>query len=397
MLTRRTVFGSVAAAVSLALGKTAQAKPGLADTSVDIEPRGKVGRLERLPTLEAESRHEFLTGVRNFRGGPLRSAARKRFDELLEQAGEDPRQDLPLDRIFEIVEHDPLVNLEARLRIDAQRLSQDNLQAALERYGEDAYLAELNDYDQRGPGSLELNPELVIPDYARYEIHMQPGGYVGNAFAGAIYHYDTNAFYGARGRGNYQDEHHTKLASQVSAPSDGQVRRILDLGCGIGQLAVALKMRHPQAEVWGIDVGAPMLRYGHMRAIDEGVAVNFAQRLAEDTRFPDNHFDIVAAYILHHELPAEISRQIIAETFRVLRPGGVYVPMDFYTGYPQRPMTPYLKHQIWKDHRWNEEVWRMEYQEMDFFGHMEKVGFEVNRKGPAAGFSRNNVLATKPA
>jgi ubiquinone/menaquinone biosynthesis C-methylase UbiE len=397
MLSRRTVFGSVAAAVSMALGRKAHANASSADTRVDIEPRGKTGRLERLPTLNADSRHDFLKGARKWRGSTLRAAARKRFDNLLKEAGEDPRKDLPLDRIFELVGQDPLISLEARLRIDTQRMSQDNLQAAMEQYGEEAYLAELEDYDQRGPGKLELDLGLTIPDYARYQIHMQPGGYVGNAFAGAIYHYDTNGFYGARGRGNFQDEHHTKLVSYVSAPIDGQVRRILDLGCGIGQMAVGLKEKHPQAEVWGVDVAAPMLRYGHMRAIDQGVEVNFAQRLAENTKFPDNHFDVVTAYILHHELPAEISRQVIAEAFRVLRPGGVYVPIDFYTGHRRTPMTAYLRHQIWKDHRWNEEVWRMEYQEMDFFGHMEKVGFQVNREGPPAGFSGKNVVATKPA
>jgi hypothetical protein len=34
---------------------------------------------------------------------------------------------------------------------------------------------------------------------------------------------------------------------------------------------------------------------------------------------------------------------------------------------------------------------------MDYFGHMEKVGFQVNRKGPGIWFNRTNVLATKPA
>ena len=396
MLSRRTVFGSIAAAVSLALGRSAQAKAATADTPVDLQPRGKVGRLERLPTLDCDSRHDFLASVRKWRGREVSRASRKRFDTLLKQAGEDSDADLSVDRLFEIVGQDPLVRLESRLRIDAQRLSQDNLQAMMREYGEEAYLAELEAYDDRGPGTLELNPQLAIPDYARYEIHMQPGGYVGNEFSGAIYHYDTNAFYGARGRGNYQDEHHGKLASQVSVPADGKVRRILDIGCGIGQLAVGLKVLHPRAEVWGVDVAAPMLRYGHMRAVDEGVEVHFAQRLAEDTRFPDNHFDVVTSYILHHEMPAEISRQVIAEVYRILRPGGVYVPMDFYTGYPRRPETPYTKFRIWKDHRWNEEVWRMEYQNMDFFGHMEKVGFHVNEKGPRAGFARNNVLGTKP-
>jgi ubiquinone/menaquinone biosynthesis C-methylase UbiE len=227
---------------------------------------------------------------------------------------------------------------------------------------------------------------------------MQPGGYVGSPFAGAIYHYGTNSFYEARGTMNYQDESHALLARQIPPPRDGRVRRILDLGCGIGQLSVGLKEQYPDAEVWGVDVGAPMIRYGHMRAVDAGVDVNFAQRLAEDTRFPDNHFDIVAAYILHHEVPAEISRKVFAEAYRVLRPGGVYVPIDFFTGGQRRQSkNAYNTYQTWKDHRWNNEVWRIEYEQMDYFGDMEKAGFNVNRQGPAIWAHKSNVVGTKPA
>jgi ubiquinone/menaquinone biosynthesis C-methylase UbiE len=401
MLNRRILFSSIAgavSAVSVALSKTAQAKTSIGDTPIDIQPRSKIGQLERLPTLDAESRNDFLTGVRNWRGGTVLTAARNRFNEILEEAGEDPRKDLPLERIFELIGDDPLVSLEGRVRIDAQRLAHRTFRDSFQDHRGESYLAELQEYDKRGPGTLELNPDMYVPDYTRHEIHMQPGGYVGGAFAGAIYHYGTNAFYEARGTGNYLDEHHTKLASQVSAPADGRVNRILDMGCGIGQLTVGLKKQHPDAEVWGVDVGAPMIRYGHMRAVDENVDVNFAQRLAEDTRFPDNHFDIVASYILHHEVPAEASRQIIAEAFRVLRPGGVYVPIDFHTGgQSRRPPNAFNSYQLWKDHRWNNEVWRIEYQDMDYFGHMEKVGFQVNRKGPRVWFNRTNVLATKPA
>ncbi len=401
MLNRRTLFGSLAGAVSalsVAFTKAAYAKIPAGDTPIDIEPRSKVGQLERLPTLDAESRNDFLTGVRNWRGGKLLSASRERFNQILTEAGEDPRKDLPLERIFQLVGNDPLVSLEGRVRIDAQRMAHKTFRDSFQNHRGDVYLAEPEQYDKRGPGTLELNPDMHIPDYTRHEIHMQPGGYVGGAFAGAIYHYGTNAFYEARGTDNYLDEHHAKLASQVSAPADGRVRRILDMGCGIGQLTVGLKKQHEDAEVWGIDVGAPMIRYGHMRAVDENVDVNFAQRLAEDTRFPDNHFDIVASYILHHEMPAEASRNVIAEAFRVLRPGGVYVPIDFHTGgQPRRPQNAFNSYQLWKDHRWNNEVWRIEYQDMDYFGHMAKVGFQVNRKGPRAWFNRTNVVATKPA
>lgn len=125
--------------------------------------------------------------------------------------------------------------------------------------------------------------------------------------------------------------------------------------CGIGQLSIALKERFSQAEIWGVDVAAPMIRYGHMRAVDLDVDVNFAQRLAEDSKFPDNHFDIVTSYILHHEVTAEASKQIIAEAFRVLRPGGVYFPIDFFTG-GRRRATAHGTFREWVDHRWNNEV-----------------------------------------
>ena len=56
-----------------------------------------------------------------------------------------------------------------------------------------------------------------------------------------------------------------------------------------------------------------MVRYSHMRARRLGVGVNFAQRLAEDSKFPDNYFDLVTSYIVHHELPQEVTRKVIDE------------------------------------------------------------------------------------
>ncbi len=398
MLNRRTLFGAaagLASAVATVFSKNAQAKVASADTPFDVQVRGRIGRLERLPTLNADSRNDFFTGVRNFRGDALLKASRSRFNQLVREAGMNPRDELSVAQIFEIVGDDPLINLESRVRIDAQRLAHKNFKASFENEL-DTYLTELEAYDNSGPGSLELDPDLKVPDYTRHEIHMQPGGYVGSPFAGAIYHYGTNAFYEARGRMNYQDESHAEMARQVPKPADGKVRRILDMGCGIAQMTVAMKEQHPQAEVWGVEVGAPMIRYGHMRAVDEGIEVHLAQRLAEDSKFPDNHFDIVTAYLLHHEIPAAASQRVIEEAYRVLRPGGIYVPIDFFTGSRRQPKNAYSVFQTWKDHRWNNEMWRIEYEQMDYFGHMEKVGFQVNRSGPNIGQVRSNAIATKP-
>ncbi|MBM3513611.1 MAG: class I SAM-dependent methyltransferase [Alphaproteobacteria bacterium] len=397
MLNRR-LFAGASGTLSAALAvlrpgrKAEAAKP----KSFDVEPRGTQGRLERMPNLDTDSRVDFTTGLRRYRTDVLESAARARFNEILQANGLDPKANIPHANFAALVEDDVVIGLEGRVRIDSQRMAHRLFKQAFERE-QDRYIAELEAYDKAGPGTLELNPGLVMPDYTRHEIHMQPGGYVGNAFAGAIYHYGTNAFYEAGKIMNYQDEHHAQLASQVPAPADGKMMRILDMGCGIGQLSIALKERHPKAEIWGIDVGAPMVRYGHMRAVDLNVEVHFAQRLAEDSKFPDGHFDVVASYILHHEVPAEASRKIMAEAFRVLRPGGVYFPIDFYTGNRQMPSTAYGNFQEWKDHRWNNEIWRIEYRQMDFPGALKAAGFAVNQDGPAAWYNKANIIGVKPA
>ena len=397
MLNRRLFVGASgilsAALMALRPGEKAHAAQ---PKTFDVEPRGTQGRLERLPTLDVDSRVDFTTGLRRYRTDVLEPAARTRFNALLQANGLDPKTNVAPQQFIKLVEDETVIGLEGRVRIDSQRMAQRLFKEAFER-NQDRYIAEMEAYDKSGPGKLELNPGLVLPDYTRHEIHMQPGGYVGSAFAGALYHYGTNAFYEAGKTMNYQDEHHAQLASQVPPPQDGKLNRILDIGCGIGQLTIALKERHPNIEVWGIDVAAPMIRYGQMRAVDLGVDVNFAQRLAEDTSFPDNHFDAVTSYILHHEVPAEASRKIVAEAFRVLRPGGVYFPIDFYTGNRRPPDTAYGNFQEWKDHRWNNEVWRIEYRQMDFAGALRTAGFTVNEDGPAAWYNKANIIAVKPA
>ena len=395
MTDRRTVFKATAALSALIAssvkGRSARAKA----RDFDVENRGMSGRLERLPKLDLESRDDFLVGMRRLRTYTAAPAATNRLNAILKANGHDPKEDLPLDRIIELVKDDPVVNTQVRIFLDAKRTLHKNLKREFDDNA-DLYLEELEAYDNRGPGTLELNPDLTIPKYTSHEIHMQPGGYVGSPFAGHVYHYATNGFYFVRATPNRQDQHHTRLGSQVATPEDERVNRILDMGCGIGQLTVALKERFPEAEAWGVDIAAPMIRYGHMRAVDLNVDVNFVQRLAEDTQFPDNHFDIVTSYLIHHEVTAEATEQIIAEAFRVLRPGGVFFPIDFYTG-GKRPPNAWGRFFTWIDHRWNTEVWREEYDSVDFPGVMRAVGFETTEEGPAAWRRRHNALGVKPA
>ncbi len=363
--------------------------------SFDKEPRGSKGRLENLPLLDLESRDDFLTGFRFWGTKMAVPAAARRFNYILKENGLDTKSiETSLEDVFPLIENDPILGVAARYRTGVHDVMHRNFDDEF-KSNADIYLEEMEGFDNIGPGKLELNTDLKVPKYASYEIHTQPGGYVGNPFAGHIYHYSTNNFYQGLRVSNYQDELHTKLANQVPLPEDGIVNRVLDQGCGIGQLTVALKERLPNADVWGIDVGAPMIRYGHMRAVELNVAVNFSQRLAEDSKFKDNSFDIVTSYILHHELPEEISKKLVNEVRRILRPGGLFFPIDFQTGAYKGAESAWARYMQFKDHRWNEEVWRQEYGNLNLPQVMSDAGFKVIEKGPPAWRSKYNLLGIK--
>jgi len=401
MIGRRELFGAAAATVALAktlqgevakAASPAQAADAMQKLAV-AQPRGADGRLLRLGTLDLESQQDFTLGFRLMHGKQMRTMSVNIFERLLEAEGIDPTTPLTVDQVRELIAKDPAINIASKTWLANQQVTWKTL-ADYYHANADYYLSEMEAADKAGPGSLVLSPNMTIPDYTRHEIHIQPGGYVGDPFAGHIYHYGTNSFYISVIGHNEQDQVHKGTAARLPLPEDGKVKRILDMGCGVGQFTAALKERFPDAEVWGIDIGGPMVRYAHMRAARLGVGANFAQKLAEDTGFPDGHFDIVTSYIMHHELPADMTRKVIDEARRVTRTGGVYYPVDFNSGGDKSPAR--AMYQRWWDHRWNNEVWSLEYHTMNFTDEIAKRGFtQVKNAKPALpGFGVRHFIRT---
>ncbi len=362
-------------------------------TGTGFAPRGMDGRLTRLGKFDVESRQDFTKGFRAMHRQRIRTAAAEALDRMLEREGIDPTAEMDMATMVKLLDAEPAINISTQSWIANQRVTWANLQDFYHANA-DEYLSEMEAADGRGPGTLELASKIQIPEHASHQIHIQPGGYVGDPFAGHMYHYGTNSFYfGGRGHNN-QDQIHRAAADNIPVPKDGKVRRILDYGCGIGQLTVALKERFPEAEVWGLDIGAPMIRYGHMRAAHLNFDVNFVQRLAEDNGFPDGYFDIVTSFLAHHEMPADVSRQVIAESQRVTRPGAVFYPVDFISGGTK--MIPRALSSRWWDHRWNNERWSLEYHAMDLDGEIEARGFaKVQKAKPVIrGFGIRHFIRT---
>ena len=391
MLDRRTLLNTSVAAIASTLPALKAEAKGL---DFDLEPRGTTGVFERLPRLDLESELGFYTSYRTWiRQDVFRSAAR-RANAIFREMGINPREnDLPIREVVKILESDPLMGYTVHARETTQQIMWAAIQDAYHADGE-MYLEELERAERKGPGSLQLRADLHIPKFASYEIHLQPGGYVGDPFAGYIYYHGLNVEFG---NGNYRDELQTGRADAVPLPPDGKVKRVLEQGCSAGQLTLALKKKFPDAEVWGNDIGAPMLRFAHMRSVDLGIETHYMHELCEESNFPDNHFDIITNFLLYHEIPEQVGRDIIHESFRTLRPGGIWYPMDIYTSNPP-PQSAYGKFSSWFDHRWNSEVWWLDYRKLapDFENEMKRAGFEVVHHPTGQG-SRTNIMGIKPA
>lgn len=181
---------------------------------------------------------------------------------------------------------------------------------------------------------LESDPAFPVPRYvSALDIHCMPGGYAsevdGQDIAqGAIY--DRGVYLYAMGyMGPDNDDMGRSVCNYIKRRMPGfQPKRILDMGCTVGHSTVPFKEQFPEADVIGIDVGGPCVRYAHARAKALGHDVSFMQRSAEDTGFEAGSFDLVVSHILLHETSGQAMPRIFRECHRLLKPGGLMIHAD---------------------------------------------------------------------
>jgi ubiquinone/menaquinone biosynthesis C-methylase UbiE len=122
------------------------------------------------------------------------------------------------------------------------------------------------------------------------------------------------------------DRARKKLFDQASVQPH---HRVLDIGCGTGTFAVAIKGWLPAVEVVGLDPDPKALARSRRKADRAGVSIRFDQGFANALPYPDASFDRVFSSLMFHHLPHDAKLATMREARRVLKAGGSLHLLDF--------------------------------------------------------------------
>jgi len=329
------------------------------------------------PTADEAGREAFLASMREFlvaelyRGNEV-AYRHRQVPAFAARHGRPPKTYL---EVKSVMEDDPFFRAFSLLNRATQELLWDTVGESVERQ-----LPALREAAKSIPpagGTLVLDPELRLPDYyTKVDVHVMPGSFhkeIGpdDVYTGAVY--DRGVYlYAYGGLGPENDGLGLATLGCVRRLFPNLVpQRMLDMGCGAGMSTLPFAAAFAQAEIHACDLAAPMLRYGHGRAESLGAKIHFSQANAADTKYDDATFDLVVSTIMLHEMPQKVSRQVIAECHRILKPGGVMIHNDL-VGWPTDPFAEFMAE--WNVHH-NNEVFERGSGTLDFRAACAAAGF----------------------
>jgi ubiquinone/menaquinone biosynthesis C-methylase UbiE len=123
---------------------------------------------------------------------------------------------------------------------------------------------------------------------------------------------------------------------------DGQGLRFLELAAGAGTATRFVRLAFPKAKIVVTDLSEPYLKLARER-LREFDHLDFMQADAAALPFQDASFDAVFSVFLFHELPLDARQAVLAESRRVLKPGGFHGLVDSIQSHDHPPYAPLLE------------------------------------------------------
>lgn len=194
-----------------------------------------------------------------------------------------------------------------------------------------------------------------LPEYYIRNFHFQTDGYLSDSSA-EVYDYEVDLlFSGATDA--MRRLIIEPLKKHFKDNPEGKGLKLLEIGPGTGRATRFMKMAFPKAKIVGIDLSEPYLRLAR-KELDEFRNVNLIQGDGAHLPFKEGEFDAVYSVFLYHELPLDVRREVIQESLRVLKSGGVFgyvdsiqkgdlPPYDFFlTEFPKNFHEPFYMNYI---------------------------------------------------
>lgn len=308
-----------------------------------------------LPTLPQTGRAglQFLGDLQVYSSTALKDSAKAQFyaDPEMAEIGDEPMGDRAPEELEAIVARatEKAQAIPAhrfnRLyqRVVAEGVYDRGIPAAEEKRAE--YEASVEDDPGNHPkaGTLTIDPDFEEPAYTSdVEWHLMPGGWDGFDLSMLMFMSGVMPYIFRKGGYAAVDVGADIFAQRLTVldqlPKDREYKRIYECGSGGTPTLGMLRQKFPDAELVGADLSAAMQQGGHKMDRKMGFGVHLKQEDCRNTSEPDDHYDAVVAYAVFHETPDDVCRDIIAEMFRILAPGGTMLISD--PG-PFRALTPY--------------------------------------------------------
>jgi len=303
-------------------------------------------------TRDEKARMNFVSGLRAHVLNDMATGMRKVYDADVEPRFRQQHRRVPKDgsEVHKAIKPNDYFKFYSSLRVTAQDMVWQSVIPPLER-NRPALKEKAAQLTGKRPkmkgkgtgqgeataqskGTLAIRPGFEVPRYvSAIDVHLMAGNYDGeyepdDLAAGALYDNGLAVFsFGLMG--DNLDDIGQSIAGFIKLRFPNlRPAKILDLGCTIGHNTGSWKDHFPQAEVHGIDVAAPCLRYAHARAEAQNRELHFNQMNAEQLDFPDASFDVVFSSMFLHEIPKKAIAKVMAEAYRVLKSGGLMLHME---------------------------------------------------------------------
>jgi ubiquinone/menaquinone biosynthesis C-methylase UbiE len=194
-----------------------------------------------------------------------------------------------------------------------------------------AFLADAAEVNRRrlARAATEVRSEVPAgtnryPAYYLQNFHYQSGGWFTDESA-ALYDTQVEALFSGTA-----DAMRRAALAEIARELQGcdqRKARLLDVGCGNGRFLQQLLTLYPRLRASGLDLSPAYTEAARQRLApwrQAEIIHDAAEAMPADTASRD----IVVSIFLFHELPPKIRPQVLAEIFRVLKPGGLFVLAD---------------------------------------------------------------------